>query len=67
MRLSASSLILGDVSGPETRDWSLSSTQLLPGNGAGAQTPAQRARNMEMKKGEDTLHRYRCWVLVALA
>lgn len=49
-RLSASSLILGNV-GPEMRDWSLSSTQQRP-TGAGALDPAQRAINTAMKQGE---------------
>lgn len=52
MRLSTSSLVLGDVAGPETRDWSLSSTQLRPGHGAGALDPAQRAINTAMKRGK---------------
>lgn len=54
--LAASSLILGDVSGPETRDWSLSSTQLRPGAGSGALDPAQRAKNTALKKGKVSLH-----------
>jgi len=49
LRLSASSLVLGDI-GPETRDWSLSSTQTPP-TGAQAQDPDQRAKNIAMKKG----------------
>lgn len=48
-RLSASSLVLGDA-GPETRDWSLSSTQQKP-PAEGALDPAQRAINNAMKKG----------------
>ncbi|CAM9471471.1 unnamed protein product [Pylaiella littoralis] len=51
-RLSTSSLILGNV-GPETRDWSLSSTQLRP-TGAGALDPAQRAKNVIMKQALQT-------------
>lgn len=53
-RLSSSSLVLGDV-GPETRDWSLSSTQQRPG--AGALDGSQRENNLAMKKGVPTTSR----------
>lgn len=48
-RLSASSLVLGGV-GRETRDWSLSSAQPAPTD-LGALDPAQRAKNLAMKRG----------------
>ncbi|CAM9766798.1 unnamed protein product [Ectocarpus sp. 6 AP-2014] len=50
-RLSSSSLVLGDV-GPETRDWSLSSTQQRPG--AGELDGSQRENNLAMKKALQT-------------
>ncbi|CAN0174894.1 unnamed protein product, partial [Hapterophycus canaliculatus] len=51
-RLSASSLVLGDA-GPETRDWSLSSTQQKPPADGGLD-PAQRAINNAKKKALQT-------------
>lgn len=49
LRLSTSSLVLG-AAGPETRDWSLSSTQPRP-VGLDAYNPAQRKTNLAVKKG----------------
>lgn len=72
LRLSASSLVLGDV-GPETRDWSLSSTQPRPTE-ARAVDPAQRAKKTAMKKGTSrhgvlclSTHVVRCYIETAAA